>query len=1430
MDFFRSCRTNVQVCNKIDDVQYAVHTTSEEGRAERSKLARVLATLREQGTLCTRVEHELWVFGDIGEDSRNFLGDPGIGLDRVEEGSLEDDDAPVQAADGTDLRDVFLDSIAGAVSYRLCKACGVLRRGPRVWAFDGEEAAESWLLRLHMRVIETGHGGALYATITTERNGRTPVNAENGLEGKEVILGPTGAEAVFTSEPAGAIATDEWKAAVTADLATEGIGPPAEDMWKLVRLPSGQRVVWPLDLCFLPLHPSKTRQVLPGDSEDWKYLFTGPENSHGFKHPLTFAEEWFAGKDERERAARDALRTPANHGAGDGTSLQATGSALDGTVVTSPPFVQRTADQQATMAGIYPTPEDNLMPPSASQQPSSDNVPTSVPADSTNVGAELMTMGDAPQLRGQTSSSDPPAFHAGHDDLFGDIGAEMDFGGGEVGDADFDFFNEEAEVEAAPDVGEDVAMMDGVNEIPETPAPVPEDQQANNTSEQAMRDPDAKDTDARDDSRATATAPFNGNGRLENAAPGPIEERNGYNEELLQDQANREPEKPLSPFGIKERLLPPPVPASAKPASERFVSDQQRRRSTFEPITFKEGLELDSRYSMSTHPPGNHRADDPGSISISLPPKRKKPLLKRPPDKDSEASDDNSESEEDSFESASSATDENYPPKVPWNDKKRKRGELDTDASANDISQLWVQETQEDGKEPTEEQILGVLQQVFRSPEADAVRHNGRTYLLPLDAADKLPPVEELAEFSKLDLVYIAQLISEQAVSCLPSMVRDLDNLAIEDRDKATPASLQRFAQQAINGVLPDTMTCDIAKLALARETQRSAPGPNQPRPGQPRPPPQRFDGMPPGPDLANIQPPHIRVQRGNDAYEMLPPALEFWETLSLAPCNGPKDVRAFCVFPSNEDLQRLVDTFMSELGGAYEGSKLGTHVHIRNINEENDLDDFEDGLAPVQLDEESDVTLEAALRQYHATCSDLGMFLASFGHLETERDRTIVVYMVDCFPHNAKITQHLCSCFWRVCKTYRENTPKTSRHQPKCDVVLQILPIELVASAETLVCLDAKQLSALAKEVYDRCPPSTANEQDVTSALPNYVAPFVELASPPPKRIGFQLTAEPPSDLLHEASSLHLAYVVSKDGKWMTAAWTDSTGRYQSSVSLCLCGKSFAEVAEDVWDRTRDLLAAREVSWRVAIVTTGDMEDSIRRCWRKVIEKPRKQAYSVTLISADENPNLELTPPGGTEEGVGIGGIGGAAGFLTPVGTPSGAAMTVSPDASGHAAPPTPAPSETTSAATAATAAAENDPDAHLIDHTDESWAVLFSPSYTESSCPPGTLSSGALFKRGEAGLPDYSDLPASSAAHLPCLKLSVLWTVQVRPNGNVDEGGPKHAEMTLREVLKMYRNLSVLTRARGLDREIKGNGGVVPVHLVAASRGAERLEGFLP
>ncbi|KAK4549447.1 hypothetical protein LTR36_006444 [Oleoguttula mirabilis] len=1545
MDFFTSCRTNVLIAEDIRETPCKVWES--DGRRD---MYAILAGLRAHDMLCAAAGQQLWVFGPVSDEAIALLDDAGLTpqVEREQKWTLATSSSRV-AADGSTVQEVLLDAIHGALSFKLGIACGALRMGRWTWLFPATNDANGHRLLLSVNV-HMNDAGALYATTTTEWCDMTALDVEQAVDGGSVWIAPGGSKAQLvlgdsTTEGAMVVDGEAWEAHVATMLRAEGIGLPDEPDWVHVRLLQDEKarrdVMWPAALCLTPAPPPTTLFGLQNDADQWKQYFTAEDDPTRFRNPLAVAEDWFLGASQRESNAAANQPGPIDYNREPGDAMPTTTTAMADMdailAATSPPFVQRIADQQAGLSGIYPTPEDNLMAGLPTSQPASsaslmaDNNHNSMMTagtlgEATGLNGDLLPNSDDMLLpRGHSSSSEPVAAYppSAHDDLFGDMGG-MDFGGGEVGDADFDFFNEEDGEDASAlrveDEGTPVLMVDQGGDTPE--------QSFGPAAEILMSE--------RVRFRNEHAAPDEAMATPEQQGAGGRGAEMGQSEAVLPTTTTTTTtappspevalELPLTPFTIKEQLLPPPIPASTTshaPVAEagRF-SRSLRRTSTFDPVVFKEGLDLMRQYSVPYGPPdtlarGYVRRSREVAPNISLPPRRKKPRPTARPLEvvvgreaetddgegggeggtgtgtglDGEGEGDGSVvSEEDSYESASSLSDVSMdlPPKLPWDKKKRKRG--DDGVGEGEGTSMW---------EAQRALMLGRSELPdMRSPGGDGLEEEAMEGLLwelvggdggtghwdaevgsHTDEGNKLPPVEAcfFPQGATADVSYIAQLASEQAVSCTSAIVQALDLLAPAAYDAPASSSAEAvrgLAELVLKRILPRAEHGDVAKLALIREPPPASRGgagvassaatpsrtttSNTSRaPGQPRPPPQRAsDSVAVGGGVADtfaIPAPFIRVQRGPDTYEMLASALPFWTEMGLAPANGAKDVRAFCVFPNNEDLRGLVEAFLREVGGAYEGCKMGSHVHVRDVEEdeegEGEGDDYEDGLVAVQCQDGEEGSVQSALRAFRRACPALGEFLARrISHLEPER--TIVVYMVNPFPsaEDRRAVQHLCACFWYLYKAYRDSVAKAPKQKSlrRSDIVLQIIPIELIAcsAADAMVVLDSRQCAAVAKEVYNRCPPRNADTMmDATSALPIYAAPFVELASPPPKRLNFQLTGDAPSDLLHEGSALHLAYAVSADQQFMAVAWVDSTGRYHASMVYGLRGRSFALVAAEVWAWTCDeILAAREVTWRIFVVAVGVVGESYSRCWKTIIgSRRRKQAFSVTLLAAELEPALRLTPAspppppsglGGEPGGGMMGGPGGTAGggFLTPASTPQGAtSLTVSPaDTSAFAfasGPLTPAPSETAAAIT------DSDPDAHVIELADESWGVLFSPAYAASAMSgaggQAVLATGALFKRGGDdghghGFGEGGGLP------LPGLVVGLVWTVQVRPNGNVDEGNGRQAEMTVREVLRMWRGLSVLATARGLGGSGVG-GGVMPVHLLAALRGAEGVEGLL-
>jgi mediator of RNA polymerase II transcription subunit 13, fungi type len=696
-----------------------------------------------------------------------------------------------------------------------------------------------------------------------------------------------------------------------------------------------------------------------------------------------------------------------------------------------------------------------------------------------------------------------------------------------------------------------------------------------------------------------------------------------------------------------------------------------------------------------------------------------------------------------------------------------------------------------------------------------------------ISTTSMFPPYNDLLQLSKPELVCVAQLVCEQAVSSTSAISTTLtivkDDLPIITNESRN--EYQAFFDAVLAKIFPNFEQCSIGKLALIRE-----PPPRQiPQSGktpQPRP-PQREGNMHLGPDCFSLPAPYMRVQRGTDAWEMLPPAVSFWTALGLGPANGAKDVTAIFISPSNDDLIEGLRGFMQELASTYESYKLGGFRLSPVIDTENQEGlHYEDGVVHVELDQSLD-SIGTMISTYYSTCQRLGSAISRYSRAHPER--TLVICIIDPFE-DVRATRFFCACFWRLFTSCRQSTPKTHQKAPRSDIVLQILPVSLLASPQQLVLLDGEQLGVLAKEIYDRCPPSQVSSViDPNSTLSILAAPAVEVATTLPKRIAFQPVSDPPSDLLLEGSVLHLAYTLSADLQWMSVCWIDGTGRHYVPTTICLRGKSFKIVAGEVWERTLEIISAREVTWRIFIVSSAGVDAGVKSCWKSLAAAHlKKQVLHVTLLSTQDDPLLHLTPL----ESADIANLtipGQVGGFFSPAATPTG--MTVSPDANGQTTtvPQTPVSTDN------APPVSENDPDAQLVDTSDESWGVLLSPAFTnhqsasdrnassDSSDKP--LAEGVLFRRG-------SQDPNESSA-LQSLGVSLHWDIRIRPGANVDEGPVRQAEVTLREVLRMYRNLALLSRLKGLDGSNtstrRGNSKLLPLHILSAMRGADALKDYL-
>ncbi|KAJ5671749.1 hypothetical protein N7507_000876 [Penicillium longicatenatum] len=643
-----------------------------------------------------------------------------------------------------------------------------------------------------------------------------------------------------------------------------------------------------------------------------------------------------------------------------------------------------------------------------------------------------------------------------------------------------------------------------------------------------------------------------------------------------------------------------------------------------------------------------------------------------------------------------------------------------------------------------------------------------------------------LANFS--DWSFIGYFSAFQAQQ-LPALVRREDQISIAQLlvDQITQSSLDHPLGGCIGlfGLENESLTWrtnleetnflgEVAKLDLKayaslQEEATATPAQQQPR--------DSSKGS-----ISKVTAPHVRMRRGKEYLETLPPAVSFWETFGLEPAHGSKDISAYCIHPGVAT--KAADTFLNRFGLHYQSCNLGSHTRgDKSIA-------FEKGLRSWDSDSSSYASMMQTLK---SLCEELGADLSQY----SPSTDNCVIYIVNPFSHAAALAD-ICAAFWNLFQQMAADADR-QQGQPINEVALQIIPIDFIMSEDSIVVPTQTEYLNLALEVYSRCRPKD------TSPSPLLSAPAVLLADPLPKTIDFRLASDKGSPL-QDGRSLHIAYSKSSDQRWLSVAWSDNSGSLQTSMSYCLryrnrgTARAIAEVRNEIWAATRHIMERFQAQWKVILVNSEPIDPDEVEAWSNLAEqhnKIRPGSMELVIVAVNTVPDLSLEP---------------AASQLTPsvlnphfsstpVSTPNPSVSIASPEQTGNA----PTPSAAYNAPTPTESSLEPDADVVLTDISDESWAVTL--SHRLNSSPHVTefrpaLASGYLLRR--KGVTDVEGVFTMTANLIHSQRPAALH------------------EALLKDILGMYRDLASLARARGM-RSVQGN--TLPWHIATALRAQELL-----
>ncbi|KAF7162337.1 hypothetical protein CNMCM5623_007682 [Aspergillus felis] len=540
---------------------------------------------------------------------------------------------------------------------------------------------------------------------------------------------------------------------------------------------------------------------------------------------------------------------------------------------------------------------------------------------------------------------------------------------------------------------------------------------------------------------------------------------------------------------------------------------------------------------------------------------------------------------------------------------------------------------------------------------------------------------------------------------------------------------------------------------------------------------------------MSKLSPPHLRVRRGKDYLEVLPPATSFWETFGLEPAYGSKDISAYCIHP--QIAAEAATDFLERLGLLYSSCNLGQHTRASRST------GFDRGMCSWNIGAPGEYNYHYIMQSLKSICDKLVTALLK----SPPTKDTVVVYIINPFSHAAALAD-ICSAFWGLFQKYVDEVEKQQAGQAN-ELVLQIVPFRFIMSTESLVVPPQAQYLSLALEVYSRCPPKS-----LQPCLLNCAPPML-IAEPVPKTIHFKLAPDRSSPL-QEAKSLHIAYSRSYDQRWVSVSWTDNTGTLQRTMSYCLrfqnsnTARNILEVRNEIWAATKIIMEKTQARWKIIIVNTEPVDQDEVDTWTSLVEQynmTKPFLSDLTILYANTTPDLYLEPP---PQPLPMS-VFNPQISSTPVATPNPSGNAFSPEQSGTA----PTPPSGGNAPTPTDIPPDAESESLLTDICDESWGVIL--SHCLNSSPHLTdyrpaLASGYLLRRKGPTDADgafamnvnliYSQKPASSYENL------------------------------LRDIIARYRDLATLARARG-TRTVQQN--TFPWHIATAVRAQELLSYIL-
>ena len=516
------------------------------------------------------------------------------------------------------------------------------------------------------------------------------------------------------------------------------------------------------------------------------------------------------------------------------------------------------------------------------------------------------------------------------DDLFGDMNVN-DFGTKGITDADFNFFD---------DPGFDEMEDTPAGNIQETPNAEPESRRQSIADQKAPEMPVAEVPPTEDPPHFDPPD-----------VPGQPHQEVTNNSMPPPNNSTQTISPPLSPVEVKKILFPGSDPGK-----------EGQKQYHYSPVTFdrnvsdwgrKYGSEGKFWFSTAIAAPVNTTSDIP---TIGIPSRRKnkalgdtskpndhatpstgKSLVRSvsPSSSDTSSEDDQTESENESL------------PAV-FNPLKRKRARSNSESSAARSFGMLSRDVDQETSKVENSTFLGNFLSAFSDWPLTGYFSASQAAILPVLVR-------------KEDHVQIAQLLADQITQS--SFNHSVDGrIGVSDFENETHAVGASFDEVTLLG---EIQKLDLKGFSSLHDNDNS-PLPSDGSMSHTTPRKEGCKGL-----ILKVPPPHLRVRRGKDFLEALPPIVSFWETFGIEPAHRPKDISAYCIHPYN--VSEPAEAFLECFGLLYSSCNLGAHVRGDRSKS------FERGLASWDTKSSGLSGYLKTMESLKALCEELGMSLSNY-------------------------------------------------------------------------------------------------------------------------------------------------------------------------------------------------------------------------------------------------------------------------------------------------------------------------------------------------------------------------------------------------------------------------------------------------------------------